>query len=634
MYLGDFAEDADIFFKFTTRAFATGVPTVLTGSPVLSVYKDEGGAATEKTTSESYFDLDVDHDSIAGWNNVRLDLSGDAFFATGADYSIVITTGTVGGTNVFGENIANFSIENRSMGQPAGATLAADIAALKAETVLILADTDDIGVAGAGLTALPISDANLTQMGGVAQSATDLKDFADAGYNPATNKVTGVLLTDTTTAVTNTLDVNIASSDNIALTAQQKLDVNTEADSAIVTYALDHLVQTSVTGTDVADNSIIAKLVDDAGTADWDGYDPATASLEALNVDTDAIITDIGNLNDISTANVNTEVDNSMVTYHLDHLMHTAVADEVVDNTVIAHIMSKTGDFSTFDDADDSLEAIRDHATTIKSETALIVADTDVIDDGTSGLVKIASDVAAVLADTGTDGVKVGSFTSGAIDAAAIAADAIGSSELAATAATEIANAVWDTDATGRQTAGTFGQAIGDPAANAETMYEAVVTDATGTNVAADIIAIKSQTVAIEADTDVIDDGTSGLVKIASDVAANKVVVDKFAFTVANQVDANTLAISGSTDAADKLEASAEVLITGLAETGTLSTTNMTSDLAEATNDHYIGRTVIWTSGVLLGQASDITDYIATDGQLVYTATTEAPSNGDSFVIV
>jgi hypothetical protein len=32
---------------------------------------------------------------------------------------------------------------------------------------------------------------DLTQLGGVAQSATDLKDFADAGYDPGTNKITG-----------------------------------------------------------------------------------------------------------------------------------------------------------------------------------------------------------------------------------------------------------------------------------------------------------------------------------------------------------------------------------------------------------------------------------------------------------
>lgn len=40
-------------------------------------------------------------------------------------------------------------------------------------------------------------------LGGDAQSLTDLKDFADAGYDPATNKVQGVVLTDTVTNLTN-----------------------------------------------------------------------------------------------------------------------------------------------------------------------------------------------------------------------------------------------------------------------------------------------------------------------------------------------------------------------------------------------------------------------------------------------
>lgn len=41
------------------------------------------------------------------------------------------------------------------IGAPAGASVSADIAEVKAETATILDDTDDIGVAGAGLTALP-----------------------------------------------------------------------------------------------------------------------------------------------------------------------------------------------------------------------------------------------------------------------------------------------------------------------------------------------------------------------------------------------------------------------------------------------------------------------------------------------
>jgi len=48
-----------------------------------------------------------------------------------------------------------------------------------------------------------VLDVSLTEMGGVAQSATDLKDFADAGYDPATNKVQGVVLVDTLTTYTN-----------------------------------------------------------------------------------------------------------------------------------------------------------------------------------------------------------------------------------------------------------------------------------------------------------------------------------------------------------------------------------------------------------------------------------------------
>jgi len=58
--------------------------------------------------------------------------------------------------------------------------------------------------------------------------------------------------------------------------------------------------------------------------------------------------------------------------------------------------------------------------------------------------------------------------------------------------------------------------------------------------------------------------------------------------------------------------------------------------ITEATADHYNGRIVIFTSGVLAGQATDITDYAAVGGigQFTVTAMTEAPSNDDTFVIV
>jgi hypothetical protein len=45
-------------------------------------------------------------------------------------------------------------------------------------------------------------EVDVVQMNSSAQSAIDLQDFADAGYDPATNKVQGVVLTDTCTTNT------------------------------------------------------------------------------------------------------------------------------------------------------------------------------------------------------------------------------------------------------------------------------------------------------------------------------------------------------------------------------------------------------------------------------------------------
>lgn len=56
-----------------------------------------------------------------------------------------------------------------------------------------------------------IPKVDATYVVGDAQSALDLKDFADAGYDPSTNKVQGVVLTDTVTTYTgNTLQTGDA----------------------------------------------------------------------------------------------------------------------------------------------------------------------------------------------------------------------------------------------------------------------------------------------------------------------------------------------------------------------------------------------------------------------------------------
>ena len=109
-YLGNYAEDyATLNFKFTTRTTA-GVPSTLGGGPAISVYK-----GNDVTQSVAGVTLTVDFDSVTGLNNVLIDLSADAFYATGQDYQVVITTGTVDSVSVVGEVVGEFSIENRFM---------------------------------------------------------------------------------------------------------------------------------------------------------------------------------------------------------------------------------------------------------------------------------------------------------------------------------------------------------------------------------------------------------------------------------------------------------------------------------------------------------------------------------------
>lgn len=118
-------------------------------------------------------------------------------------------------------------------------------------------------------------------------------------------------------------------------------------------------------------------------------------------------------------------------------------------------------------------------------------------------------------------------------------------------------------------------------------------------------------------DTYALANGAAGFVAIDTVVDAIKVITD--ALTSAG---------------AANLALSAAGIIGGTAQTGTLSTTVMTSDLSGYVNDELIGRTVIWTGGTADGQASDITDYASASGTVTYTTITTAPVNGDTFVIV
>lgn len=111
---------------------------------------------------------------------------------------------------------------------------------------------------------------DMRELGGVAQSATDLKDFADTGYDPATHKVEAAKVADSATA----------------LGAQAKLDVNAEADTALADYdpptkaELD-TAEDNIRGGDSDDLQSISVQLDTA-QADLDNPDQYKADVSSL----------------------------------------------------------------------------------------------------------------------------------------------------------------------------------------------------------------------------------------------------------------------------------------------------------------------------------------------------------------
>lgn len=159
-----------------------------------------------------------------------------------------------------------------------------------------------------------------------------------------------------------------------------------------------------------------------------------------------------------------------------------------------------------------------------------------------------------------------------------------------------------------------------DPPTRAEatTDKDAIITEVNANETKIDII--DTNVDAILVDTAEIGVAGAGLTALSSfDETTDTVDVGK---------------ISGSATAADNLEASTLTIVKGAAIAGTLSSTEMTTDLTEATDDHYNGRIILFTSGALQDQGTVITDYVGATKKLVFAALTETPTAGDTFIIV
>jgi len=149
-YIGDFAEDAVLTYWWDSNS-GDGASITRATDGTVKVIRDDGVDCTGTSVTDNEDSVDT------GLHKTIVDTSDGANYAVAHEYLCWVDGAVIDGETV-NAGLFAFSIENR----------VADVA----------------------------------RIGGSAQSATDLKDFADTGYNPTTHKVAGVVTVDTVTSAT------------------------------------------------------------------------------------------------------------------------------------------------------------------------------------------------------------------------------------------------------------------------------------------------------------------------------------------------------------------------------------------------------------------------------------------------
>lgn len=266
----------------------------------------------------------------------------------------------------------------------------------------------------------------------------------------------------------------------------------------------------------------------------------------------------------------------------------------------------------------------------------------------TTATLASTTNITAGTITTATNVTTVNGLAAGVITAAAIADSAIDAATFAA-----------DVDAEAR---GWIGMASANLDTQIGTLATAAALDTVDnfldTEVAAILAAVDTEVAAILADTnelqtDWVDGGRLDLILDARASQTSVNTVDDFldteiadiqarlpaALTAGGNMKSDALAISGSTESADRLERSTLGIVTGTCAAAGTTTAVIASALSPASvaNDQFNGRIITFdkdtTTTSLRGQSTDITDYVHATLTFTVTALTTAPASGDTFVI-
>jgi hypothetical protein len=622
-----------IYPKFTTRAFATGIPTTLAGTPVLSIYEENN--LTQITAGVS---VTVDYDTVAGLNQATIVATSANGYEAGKSYDLVITTGTVGGVSVVGEVVFSFTVE--------AAWNEADVTKWLGTTVATptTAGVPTTALSAIGLDAIPSTATGMVE---IAKAIWD-RILTGATHNIATSAgrrlrgiqengsvYNGKVHVDTNNGVTGVVPYENGTSDNTVLTWAEALIIAPAVNGGLSDFHMINGSSITLTantdnkslfgdnysvalgGQSCADIYIEGASVSGTGTA-------ATGEMhfEGCNFGTSSVQS--GHFDFCAFANTITATLTGGYQYHNCYSGVPGAGAPIFTKTAGQTITSEWRNWAG------SITV-----STIESGDVMTIGGTlgTVTLNGADGSVEIRGSYKSIVDNrTGSPALNV----DGAIQSDALV------------------DLVWDEAVSGHTTAGSFGKLVKNSTDIVQ--LDGAISDA--------------GPLTTDFDTDLTGYGDGYFedsILVFTDGAANKGIglpvngytsaTGNFQFTAPDdwpvtpvntdpfviyaihvhpisQIQAG-LATEAKQDIIDtNVDNLGLGIIYGAAVTGTLSTTQATSDLTGYADDQLIGRTIIWTSGAAEGEGTDITDYASASGLLTFTALTIAPANGNTFKIV
>jgi len=352
-YLGDFDLDATVNLFFTThdKSGAAIAPSTALEAADLIIYKN---ALVAQKTSTNGITISSPFDSVVGLHLVTIDTSNDTadagFWTAGSEYTVVLSPDeTVDGETVV-RVLAQFSTENRSALRPTVAGRTLDIAAggeagVDFANINSTLDAGDIG-------------ANAITAAKIAAGALDGKgdwNIGKTGYSLTQAFPTN--FADLSIVVTTGLvDITQAAADKVWGTATRQLtalQAGIIAATSFAANAIDAAALAADAVDEIADgvwNELLAGHVtaDSAGLLlnEWQDGGRLDVILDAR-----AAEATVAGLNDISTAQVNTEVDTALADIHLDHLLavdYNPAAKPGVATALLNELVENDGGISRF----------------------------------------------------------------------------------------------------------------------------------------------------------------------------------------------------------------------------------------------------------------------------------------------